>query len=93
MVSIDELFPSFYAIEEIRVSEVINPAEYGGVADITTITKSGTNSYHGGAFENFQNSEMNASNTFTHTTPTIKMNNFGIYPGWSRVHPEVVRRT
>jgi len=78
---IAELFPSFYAIEEIRVSEVINPAEYGGVADITTITKSGTNTYHGGAFENFQNSEMNASNTFTHTTPTIKMNNFGIYLG------------
>jgi hypothetical protein len=78
---IAELFPSFYAIEEIRISEVINPAEYGGVADITTITKSGTNSYHGGAFENFQNSEMNASNTFTHTTPTLKMNNFGIYLG------------
>lgn len=78
---IAELFPSFYAIEEIRISEVINPAEFGGVADITTITKSGTNTYHGGAFENFQNSEMNASNTFTHTTPTLKMNNFGIYLG------------
>ena len=49
---IAELFPSFYAIEEIRVSEVINPAEFGGVADITTITKSGTNTYHGGVFEN-----------------------------------------
>ena len=36
---IAELFPSFYAIEEIRVSEVINPAEFGGVADITTITR------------------------------------------------------
>ncbi len=76
-----EMFPSFYAIEEIRISEVIGPAEYGGVSDITTVTKSGTNSYHGGLFENFQNSEMNASNTFTHTTPTIKMNNFGIYLG------------
>lgn len=32
-------------------------------------------------FENFQNSDMNASNTFTHTTPTIKMNDFGIYLG------------
>ncbi len=78
---IAELFPSFYAIEEIRVSEVINPAEFGGVSDITTITKSGTNTYHGGVFENFQNSEMNASNTFTHTTPTLKMNNFGIFLG------------
>ncbi|MBV9771087.1 MAG: carboxypeptidase regulatory-like domain-containing protein, partial [Bryobacterales bacterium] len=84
-----ELFPSYNAIEEIRVSEVINPAEYGGIADITTITKSGTNSYHGGVFENLQNSELNASNTFTHTTPTLKMNNFGIYMGGPIVIPKL----
>jgi hypothetical protein len=86
---IAEIFPSFYAIEEIRVSEVISPAEFGGVSDITTITKSGTNSYHGGAFENFQNSAMNAANTFTHTTPTIKMNDFGIYLGGPLSIPKV----
>ncbi len=78
---INELFPSFNAIEEIRVSEVINPAEFGGVADIATISKSGTNVYHGGLFENLQNTVMNASNTFTHTTPTTKLNDFGIYMG------------
>jgi hypothetical protein len=78
---INELFPSFNAIEEIRVSEVINPAEYGGVADITTISKGGTNTYHGGAFENLQNSDMNASDTFTHTVPILKMNDFGIFLG------------
>jgi hypothetical protein len=78
---INELFPSFNAIEEIRVSEVVNPAEFGGVADIATISKSGTNAYHGGVFENLQNSYMNAANTFTHTTPTLKMNDFGIYLG------------
>lgn len=66
---IAELFPLFNAIEEIRVSEVINPAEFGGIADISTISKGGTNTYHGGVFENFQNSELNAANTFTHTAP------------------------
>ena len=86
---ITELFPSFYAIEEIRVSEVIGPAEFSGVSDITTITKSGTNSYHGGAFENFQNSDMNAGNIFTHTTPTLKMNDFGIYLGGPLSVPKV----
>ena len=30
-----EMFPSFNAIAEIRVSEVNNAAEYGGVSDIT----------------------------------------------------------
>ncbi|MCU1259799.1 MAG: hypothetical protein JWO80_2684 [Bryobacterales bacterium] len=78
---INELFPSFNAIEEIRVSEVVNPAEFGGVADIATISKSGTNSYHGGLFENLQNNAMNAANTFTHTTPVLKMNDFGIFMG------------
>jgi hypothetical protein len=76
-----ELFPSFNAIEEIRVGETINPAEFGGIADITTISKSGTNYYHGGVFENLQNSYMNAGNTFSHTTPSLKMNDFGIFIG------------
>jgi hypothetical protein len=76
-----ELFPSFNAIEEIRVGEVINPAEFGGIADITTISKSGTNNFHGGVFENLQNSELNAGNTFSHSTPTLKMNDFGGYLG------------
>jgi len=78
---INELFPSFNAIEEIRISEVMNPAEFGGIADIATISKSGTNSYHGGLFENLQNSAMNAANTFTHTTPVLKMNDFGAFLG------------
>src|SRR5580698_6451805 len=55
-----ELFPSFNSIEEIRVSEVNNAAEFGGVADITTISKSGTNNFHGGLFENLQNTDLNA---------------------------------
>jgi hypothetical protein len=49
-----ELFPSFEAIAEIRVSEINNSAEFGGVADITTISRSGTNTLHGGAFETFR---------------------------------------
>ena len=34
-----ELFPSFSAIAEIRVSEVNNSAEFGGISDITTISR------------------------------------------------------
>jgi uncharacterized membrane protein len=32
--ALGELFPSFNAIEEIRISETLNPAEYGGVCCI-----------------------------------------------------------
>jgi len=61
--ALSEMFPSFNSIEEIKISEVLNPAEFGGVADITTISKSGTNEFHGGAFENVQNTDFNAADT------------------------------
>jgi len=78
---IGEMFPSFNTIEEIRVSEVNNAAEFGGISDITTISKSGTNQIHGGAFENIQNSDMNARNEFALTKPALKLNDFGGYVG------------
>jgi hypothetical protein len=84
-----EMFPSFNAIEEIRISENMNPAEYGGVADVTTVSKSGTNTLHGGAFENVQNNDFDASDTFSHTTPLIKLNDYGIYLGGPVVLPKV----
>jgi hypothetical protein len=86
--ALSELFPSFNAIEEIRISEVLNPAEYGGVADITTVSKSGTNAFHGGAFENLQNNYFNAGDTFSHQTPIIRLNNFGIYGGGPVILPK-----
>jgi hypothetical protein len=78
---ITELFPSFDTIEEIRVSEVNNAAEYGGVSDITTVSKSGSNTLHGGVFENLQNSDMNARNPFASSVSLVKMNNFGVHVG------------
>ncbi len=84
-----ELFPSFNAIEEIKISETLNPAEYGGVADITTVSKSGTNSFHGGLFENVQNTDFNASDTFSHEVTPVKMNNFGAFVGGPVILPHV----
>jgi hypothetical protein len=72
-----ELFPSFDGIAEIRVSEVNNSAEYGGISDVTTISKGGTNQYHGSLFENHQNSAFAARNTFSATVPKLIMNDFG----------------
>jgi hypothetical protein len=74
---IQELFPSFDNIAEIRVSEVNNAAEFGGVGDITTITKSGGNDLHGSLFENNQNTVYDARNTFSATVPKLDMNDFG----------------
>ena len=73
---VSEMFPSFNSIEEIRVSESNNNAEFSGVADITTVSKAGTNQYHGGIFENHENTVLNAGNPFG-AKPKIIMNDFG----------------
>ncbi|MBV8843605.1 MAG: carboxypeptidase regulatory-like domain-containing protein [Bryobacterales bacterium] len=86
---IAELFPSFGTIEEIRVSQINNAAEFGGVSDITTISKSGTNSLHGGVYENLQNTDMNARNPFSATVSQIHMNNYGGYLGGPVVLPRL----
>jgi hypothetical protein len=86
---IAELFPSFGGISEIRVSEVNNAAEFGGVSDVTTISKSGTNSLHGGVFENLQNTDLDARNPFSATVTQVKMNNFGGYFGGPVVVPHL----
>ena len=72
-----ELFPSFNSIAEIRVSEINNAAEFGGISDITTISKGGSNDVHGGLFENLQNTVLTARNTFSATVPTLILNDFG----------------
>ena len=74
---VNEMFPSFNSIEEIRVSESNNGAEFGGVADITTISKAGTNRFHGGLFENHENTVLNSNDIFALAKPKIIMNDFG----------------
>jgi hypothetical protein len=87
--ALTEMFPSFNSIEEIKISETLNPAEFGGVADITTVSKSGTNEFHGGLFENVQNSDFNAADTFSHIVAEDKMNDFGIYMGGPVIFPKL----
>lgn len=78
---INELFPSFNSISEIRVSETNNNAEFSGVADVTTTSMSGTNAFHGGVFENHENAALNAGNPFATSKPKLIMNDFGGFLG------------
>jgi hypothetical protein len=86
---ISELFPSFDGIAEIRVSEINNTAEFGGVSDITTISKGGTNTFHGGVYENNQNTDFNARNTFSATVPKLDLNDFGGFIGGPVIIPHL----
>jgi len=72
----ENIFPSIETIQEIKVSSINNPAEYPQVGDITTITKSGSNTYHGTAFWNYNGTSMNANpNYFSRSLVTTTVNN------------------
>jgi hypothetical protein len=56
-----EMFLSAESIAEMKVQGSGGGAEYGNPADITTTSKSGTNVFHGSAFEYFQNKALDAT--------------------------------
>jgi hypothetical protein len=65
--------PPTDAIQEIAVNAAMYDASQGNNsgAHISVITKSGTNQIHGSAWEQFQNSDMNAAPFFYNASPAI----------------------
>lgn len=63
--------PPTETIEEVHVSTSMYDASMGSAsgAHIETTTKSGTNNYHGQAYEYFQNNAFDAAPTFLATNP------------------------
>lgn len=78
-------YPSVDAIAEFKTQRGTYSAEYGRSASgqINVITKSGTNAFHGGAYEFFRNDVFNAIpyNVFNSkagkTRPALRYNDFG----------------
>jgi Carboxypeptidase regulatory-like domain len=70
---------SLEAISEVTVHKGIVQAEYSNTmsGNVGLITKSGTNTYHGSVFENYQNGDLNARNQFLATKPESTLNQFG----------------
>lgn len=69
--------PAPEVIEELRVNTSQYDSSQGGTAgaQISLLTKSGTNQYHGQLYENFQNSDLNAAPFFRNADPTISAAN------------------
>jgi hypothetical protein len=67
------------ALQEFKVETSTLTASNGIHAGgtVTGVTKSGTNGFHGDAFEFFRNGDMNARNFFAATRDTLKRNQFG----------------
>ncbi len=71
------LFPSVETISEIKVQGVGNSAEYGTPGDITTISKSGSNVYHGALFWYHQNKAFDSRSFNQARLPSKIANTFG----------------
>ena len=86
-----DAFPSAESIAELRVDGVNNNAEYGQPGEITTITKSGTNSVHGSLFEYLQNQFLDATpyGTDQANKPHKVANDFGVSLGGPLVLPHL----
>ena len=77
------LTPNPDSIAEVRVVSnnfsALNGRSSGG--QIELITKSGTNSFHGGATEFFENNTLSSRNEFEAKTSVFRRNEFGYYIG------------
>jgi hypothetical protein len=67
------------ALQEFKVDTSSVPAQYGqhSAGAVEAVTKSGTNEFHGDAFEFIRNGDLDARNTFAATVDQLKRNQFG----------------
>jgi Carboxypeptidase regulatory-like domain len=69
--------PPFGMIQDVEYSAVNNKAELGQLLNISVITKSGANAFHGDLFDNYANSALNARNYFANSIGRLIENDFG----------------
>ena len=74
---------SLDGLEEFRIQTSTFAPEFGRTpgAQVSVVTKSGTNSFHGAAFEYFRNDKLNANDWFANANglarPELRQNDFG----------------
>ena len=70
--------PNPDTLEEFTIQTSAYSAEFGGAGALVQLsTRSGTNEFHGSAFEFLRNTDLNARNFFQITRPPFKLNQFG----------------
>ena len=73
------IIPNLDAIDEFRIITSNFDAEYGEFSggQINVITKSGSNAFHGNAFDFLRNTDLDARNYFSPTRGVFRQNQFG----------------
>lgn len=86
-------YPPVDAIQEFKVQTSAAPAAYGGGPSVVNVTfRSGTNQFHGAAYEFVRNSAFDAKNFFDSPVapiPPFRMNQFGANLGGPVYIPRV----
>lgn len=77
--NVNNPFPNPDALEEFSVQTNSYSAEYGrgSGAIVNVVTRSGTNDFHGSAFDFIRNGDLNARNFFAARADQLKRNQFG----------------
>ncbi len=75
--ALQDAYPSQEGIAALKVTAFNNSAEFSQVGDVTFITKSGSNDYHGSAFEYLQNDALDASPYGFNGKAPKRFNTFG----------------
>jgi hypothetical protein len=73
------IIPNLDSIAEFRILTANFDAQYGnyGGGQIDVVTKSGTNQFHGDAFEFLRNTDLDARNFFSSSRGVFQQNQFG----------------
>ncbi len=82
-------YPAPDALQEFKLLTNSYPAQYGFYAGsiFTAVTRSGTNQYHGSAWEFLRNTALNSRNWFLTSVPKLVQNQFGGalgFPIWQK---------
>ncbi len=75
------LFPSVEGIAEFHVNTAGNSAEFAQPTDLTVVTRSGGNEFHGAGFWYLTRQDWNAMDGIAHFNPTLSANTFGTSVG------------
>lgn len=69
--------PSPESIQEFTANILTNRAEFGGMGTVTTVTRAGSNPFHGSVFWYLRNSALDARNAFSAKRTFQNVHNYG----------------
>src|ERR1700761_1692622 len=90
--ALQDAYPSQEGIAALKVTAFNNSAEFSQVGDVTFVTKSGGNSFHGSLFEYLQNDALDASPYGFSGKAPKRFNTFGGSVGGPVMIPKLYER-